>query len=155
MGGSAKATSLRDEFASEMAIRLPAQLQTLSFGASGEADILLSNTVAAASDDNVLFVRFATVDSLQKDILGNAQNVFTPHVAQVAIEANTEVTGDGGAVSYWTNVLAVIGSLVSKGIRVELFLETDGTPPTVSTLAIAKRKAVFENTTQYPLMASM
>jgi hypothetical protein len=145
---SAKAQALRDELASELAIRLPSIAQTKSFGASAECDLLLG---AGTTTTDSVFVRIKVIDSIQKDVLGLAQQVFTPHVAQVLIELNA--TGANSPGTYATR-FPVLAALVSRGVKVELYTIANGN--SVSAAGITGTPAaVYETHVQYPMMASI
>lgn len=149
MAGHYKATVFRDELASELAVRLPALAKTKSFGATGEADLMVGAGTAASDS---VFVRFAAVGSIQKDVLGLAQTVFTPTVAQLVIEGNP--TGGAGAdVGTWATRLAVIAAIVAKGVRVELYTTANTTAPSAAGIT-GTPAATFEIHPQYALMAS-
>ena len=143
--GTAKSLALLNELASELAVRIPTIAQVKSFGAASEARLALG---AGTSDSDSVNVQIGAVDSIMKDVLGLSQNVFTPHVAKVGIEAAS--TG-----ATWATRLAVVGCLVAKGVRVELYERTHGTGPAFADMTTGNLKAVFEVHPQYPLMASI
>ncbi len=152
MAGTFKATAMRDELASELAIRLPTKVQLKAFGAAGEADLTIGDTSAFAAGEDAVFIRFTGVTSLQKDVLGLAQNVFTPHIAQVVVEGNP-VGGAGADVGTWATRLTVLGCLVAKGIKVELYVRANTNA--VGSAGITGTPASFEIHPQYPMMASI
>lgn len=145
MAGTAKATVFRDELASELAIRLSSPTLAKSFGTNGEAQLSVGSL---ASDSDSILVQFTGVASIQKDVLGLAQNVFTPHIAQLVIEASS--TG-----ATWKTRLGVMAACVAKGVRVELYERTHGTGPVFADITAGNLKTTFEIAAQYPLMASM
>lgn len=144
MAGHYKAIVFRDELASELAIRLPALAKTKSFGATGEADLLIGT---GATDSDSVFVRFEAVGTIQKDVLGLTQTVFTPTIAKVGIEAAS--TGQT-----WATRVPILAALVAKGVRVELYEVAHGTGPSAAILTAGNLKASFEIHPQYALMAS-
>jgi hypothetical protein len=149
MAGTAKTLVFRDELASELAIRLPALAKTKSFGATGESDLMVG--AGTAGSDSV-FVRFCAVASIQKDVLGLNQTVFTPHIAQLVIEANP-AGGAGADVGTWATRLAVLGAVIAKGTRVEVYTTANTTPVSAAGITGAPT-ATFEIHPQYALMAS-
>lgn len=144
MAGHYKATAFRDELASELAIRLPALAKTKSFGSTGEADLLIGTGV---TDSDSVFVRFEAAATIQKDVLGLTQTVFTPTTCKIGIEAAS--TGQT-----WATRVAVLGALVAKGIRIELYEVAHTTGPSAAILTAGNLKATFEISSQYALMAS-
>lgn len=147
---TAKALTFRGDLASSLAIRLPTLTQALSFGAGNQADMLIGT--AGAGNDNA-FIRINQFTTAAVDVLGLAQNVFTPHVAQVVFEANP-AGGAGADVGTWATRLSILGELIQKGIRVELYFSANTVA--VSSAAITGApSAVYEGHVQYPQMATL
>lgn len=145
---TSKALSLREELASELLIRLSAITQTKSFGTNGECDLLLG---AGTTTTDSVFIRIKAVASIQTDVLGLAQQVYTPHVAQILVELNA--TGANSPGTFATRI-PVIAALVQRGVRVELYTIANGN--SVSAAGITGTPAaVFENHVQYPTMSSI
>lgn len=153
MATTAKALAWREEIAAELRLRLSAIAQTKAF-ASDQAPTLLLGTGLTTTDS--VFIKIAPVTSLQVDVLGLAQTVFTPHVIQMVIEANYEGATDTVLdVGTWATRLAVIGVLVSKGVKVELYVMANGSTLSASGITSGNLKATFENHVQYPGMTSL
>lgn len=150
---SPKALALREELAAELKLRPTASAlaQAKSFGTAGECDLAVGAGVAGG--DNV-FVRIKTVTTLQKDVLGLDQQVFTPHIAQVVLEAEEVGATAEAAVGTWATRLAVLGGLIQRGIAVELYLSANGTAPTSAGITGAPT-AVYIGHPQYGQMASI
>lgn len=153
MATTAKAIAFRDEFASEFAVR-STLAQTKSFSATDSAPLLLVGAASTGSEG--FFLKIATYLNPNTDVLGAAQTVFANHVAQIAIEANFAGTTDNVAdVQKWGSHLPAIAMLAQRGLRVEVYEETNGTAPSETTITGTKLKATFDPHYQYPLMASM
>jgi hypothetical protein len=147
---SPKAQALRDELAAELLIKRSALVQVKSFGASKECDLLIGPSGAAAGTDSA-FIRIKVQSTLATDVLGLAQQVYTPHVAQVVFEANP-AGGAGADVGTWATRLAILGALLRTGVRVEIYFSANTVA--VSSAGITGTPEVFDSL-QYPLMSTM
>lgn len=148
--GTQKSLGLRDELASELKVRLSALAQVKSIGSLGEAELLVG--AGTAGSDSV-FVRISAISTINKDVLGLSQNVFTPHVAQVVVEGNV-TAGAGADIGTWATRLAVLGCLVAKGVKVELYVRATGNAAAAAGITGAPT-ASFEIHPQYPMMSSI
>lgn len=146
---SPKAQAIRDELAAELLIKLSSLAQVKSFGASKECDLLIGT--AAAGNDNA-FIRIKVQDSLQTDVLGLAQQVYTPHIAQIVFEANP-AGGAGADVGTWATRLAILGTLTRTGIKVEVYFSANTVA--VSSAGITGAPTAVYDNLQYPLMSTM
>lgn len=147
---SAKAQALRDEFLTDVRQTLPALAQAKSFGSSGECDALIG---AGTAGSDSAFIRVRPVPTIAVDVLGLAQQSFTPHVAQVVFEANV-TAGAGADIGTWATRMTILGGLIERGVRVELFFSA--TSVAVSSAAITGAPtAVFNTHSQYGQMASV
>jgi len=110
-------------------------------------------TPATTEDIVVIRVRPRTWD-LTKDVLGSAQNVYTPSVIDVATEVSGVATGIMDYVSV-VHALAVLTTCAKRGTRLELWEETNGTIPSATTFNTAgKLKTSIEPELYWPLLAS-
>jgi len=75
--------------------------------------------------DGSFLIRLKPIEwPLAKDILGLDQTVYTPHKAQLAVEAGAAVDF-GYAVT--ADLVAVMGEVMSLGCRVEMIVTPNGT----------------------------
>lgn len=147
---TAKAQALRDEFLAELRQITPSLAQAKSFGSSGECDALIG---AGTAGSDSAFVRVRPVATIMTDVLGLAQHSYTPHVAQVVFEANPTAAA-GADVGTWATRMAVLGGLIERGIRVELYLSA--VTVAVSSAGITGAPAATFNThSQYGQMANI
>lgn len=146
---SPKAQALRDELAAELLIKLSSLAQVKSFGAAKECDLAIG--VQTAGNDNA-FIRIRVQDSLQTDVLGLAQQVYTPHVAQVVFEANP-AGGAGADVGTWATRLAILGTLLRSGVKVEVYFSANTVLAAAAGITGAP-SAVYDSL-QYPMMSTM
>jgi len=82
---------------------------------------------AGATTNESLLVRIKPISfSLFTDVLGLAQNTYTPHVAQVVVETNA--AGNTG-VGYVTpaNLWPVLAEVYKLGTRIEFYAVANGT----------------------------
>lgn len=108
---------------------------------------------AGTSTTNSMFIRLINDASLGVDVLGLAQNVYTPVKIQIAIE---EVSGAGAHAVTYLDLFTALGELFLRGSKVELWIEATATAPSLTTFNTAsKLKATFDTHYQYPLMATM
>ena len=143
-----KAQAIAEDLKAAIAVRLPSLAQVASNDSEGNPCVLVG---AAAAASPGAFIRIKPVDSLVYDIIGHDQAVFTPHIAQIAFEANYAATDDNVAdVNGWDTILPLIGELTMRGLKVEVYASNSGTAPSVDTLVTAKLKASFEPHPQYP-----
>lgn len=151
MAYTAPAAALRDELLSKLKVRLPALAKVASFSAvAGQegSPVLLVGPGTAGSDSAL--IRFTQLPTLQKDVLGLPQNVFTPHRVQVVFEADP-AAGAGADIGTWATKLQVLGYLIASGVRVEVYFSA--VTVAVSEAAITGAPvATFDLHEQYPLM---
>jgi hypothetical protein len=152
MASTARAIAWRDDLASELAKRLSLTV-TKSFASDGAPALLVG---AAAGGADGFYLKLTPVSTIAKDVLGLSQNVYTPHVAQVAFEADYAGATDSVAnVVTQKTQLTILGCLVAKGVKVEWYESATGTAPSESTIVAGNLKASFEIHPQYPGMASL
>ncbi len=147
---TAKAQALRDEFLGDIRQTLPALARATSFGSAGECDALIG---AGTAGSDSAFVRVRPVPTIAVDVLGLAQQSFTPHVAQVVFEANP-TAGAGADVGTWATRMTVLGALIERGIRVELYLSANTAAVSAAGITGAPT-ATFNSHSQYGQMASV
>lgn len=140
---SYKAQALRDELASELLVRLASLAQTKSFGANGEAQLALGSL---ATDSDSVLIQFAPVATNAKDVLGAAQTVFGPHVANIVLEA-------GSTGFTWKTRASVIGILLSRGIELNVYERTHGTGVAYTDITSGNLKTTVDLQLQYPGMS--
>jgi hypothetical protein len=79
--------------------------------------------------------------SAQQDSLGNSQRVYAPHKIRVAVETS----GTANVAIMTSVVLSKLMALVVKhGAKVELWMEDNGTAPTVTTFDTPSSKLKAE-----------
>lgn len=150
---SQKANELAQELYDELIKRCPEYTNAvLSYDSNGNPTIELDDGSPATTEDNV-FIRLMPRDwSLIKDVLGLAQNVYTPTTIQVAVEANG-TTGLGHYVSQ-AHLFAIITSIAERGARFEYWEETNGTIPSVTTFNTASKLKTYHESLYFPLLSS-
>lgn len=138
-----KAVVLSRELANRLTVRFgmsPSRLVREGVDTNGNPTIAIDDGTPAAGEQNV-FVRLMPQPSIGLNAVGLAQDSYTPHVIQIAMEA----TLADAAVSLLREVhkLRLLGEALRFGPRVELYLSANGTAPDVSTLVAANLVAVF------------
>lgn len=154
---SAKALDIAAQLAESLALRCSAAglgtalAVSTNFDSSGNPTIL----VGAASAGNAgAFIRVMNYPSPNSyDIIGNVAPVYTPHVIQVATEANP-AGGAGADVNSLAQLGAVMLQCEVMGCRLELWQSANGTVPSVTTFGTASNlKLVFEANMYYPVVS--
>lgn len=153
MASTQKAIEIRNALKDALSVRLGLTC-TESFDTDGNPTLLIG---AAAANDAGCFIRVSAESSIQKDILGLSQNVWTPHIVDVAFEGDnsttTSVFPDQGG-NTMSILLQVLAEVVTKGAKSRVWLGPTGTAPTVSTFGTAGYlKATFDSL-YYPLMST-
>jgi hypothetical protein len=136
-----KAQTLARSLADSLAVRLPLLVVTAGTDASGNPTVTINDGTPATTEQN-LFLRVLEMPSLGLDSLGNAQQSYGPHVIQLAMETST-LAGVGFPTD--ANRLMVMGEVLQLSTRVEVYLEANGTVPSVSSLVAGNLVATFEN----------
>src|SRR4051812_35043388 len=147
MATTKKALELAAELADELRKRVSDYgVITESVDANGHPTIsLTADSTPATTEDNV-FIRVKPIDwALAKDVLGNAQTVYTPHVIQLAVEAPASGVGLARFVSI-AHAWAILNACGQRGCEFQYWEETNGSIPAATTFDTAnKQKASFSN----------
>ena len=141
-----------NNLASILKQRLSALAQAISFDTDNNPVILVGSGVAT---QETFVVKFKPIPALwsTNPILGTAQPVYSPYVAQLCIEA---CSGAGAQPLTWTDKLTIIGLLTAGGWRTELHETATGTAPSVAAIdAGTVLKATFELEQKYFGMPGM
>jgi hypothetical protein len=136
-----KSAAIARNLADNLAVRLPLLVVTSGTDASGNPTVNVNDGTPATTENN-LFLRVLEMPSLGLDSLGNAQQSYGPHVIQMAMETST-LAGLGFPTDAVR--LSVMGEVLQMSTRVEVYLEANGTVPSVSSLLAANLVATFEN----------
>jgi hypothetical protein len=154
---SAKAIAIAHNLASNLTQRFSTDA-SLSGSANGVVEGFDSNgnpTIKAGSGTATqanFFIRVEPQAWGGTDVLGNASNIFTPTVIQIAWEA---VSGAGANPLSVQEKISLLGESLPTGCRVEVWESATGIAPTVTTLGTpSNRQAVFESL-QYPLVGNV
>lgn len=90
---------------------------------------------------------------LAQDVLGNAARIYTPHLIQVVLEGNP-TAGAGADVNGWDLLLPLLGEVLGKGTKVEMYNTANGTAPTEAGAITGNLKASWDDLYN-PLTSSM
>lgn len=133
-----KAQAVHNALLDELKLRLPTLTIVESVDSNGDPTIQIG---AGTTGTKSFFVRTKNYSwPLAKDSLGNTSQTFSQSVIQVATEANFAGTTDNVA-DYLTPVelLPFWMSVIRRGTRVEHWVETNGTGPSVTTFNTAAK----------------
>jgi hypothetical protein len=128
--------------AQDIGLRLPSLAVTNSFDANGDPLIQVGAGTAGTAS---CLIRVAPNRGSQlfKDIVGNAQPVYANHVIQIAIE---DISGAGAFPLGLVNQFAILGEIMKRGFKVELYKSANGTAASVTILNDAtKLIATFQD----------
>lgn len=142
---SYKSVALRDELNSNLAVRLSALARLKGFDAS-QFPTLLLGTGAAGSQS--AFIRIKPLDSINVDVLGLAQNVFTPHVVQLVLEMSTITDVQ---LMTMQNLGILMPALAAIGARLEIYMSANTVAVSVAAITAGNLKSTFDLQVQYPL----
>lgn len=157
-----KSVAMRDELQNELSQRLAALSLSFepSFDASGNPCLAVYTTAGGVAGEQNVFIRIRPVNSpglagsAQVDIIGHAQAVFVPHIAELAYERRA---ADVMPIVQDTMpfLLNISNAIAQRGLRMDLWYEANGTKPTVASVATggtATFSTTIEPSVQYPLV---
>jgi hypothetical protein len=131
---SAKAQSLAAEIQDDLARRGYTAVASVSAVSGFEGSPLLTIGTPGAGAQAVV-IRIARQESLALDSVGQSIG-FTPHIAQVAYE---KVSGNAGACLLYVPLLVdVLGSLMVRGLHLEMYGEANGSTASEADMVVAK-----------------
>lgn len=148
---SYKSQALAHDLADELKKRLPFLTSTITVkegaDANGDATISIDDGTPATTE-KVVFIRCKSWDgagTLVTNIVGLPQESYAPSKIQIAIEA---VATNGSNLAY-DDLLQLLSTCTSRGATTELWMETNGTAPTVTTFNTAAKLKSTWNPTLY------
>lgn len=136
-----KATMLAQRLAESLKIRMTGLAFVESVGTNGDPIISIGPGTTRGANAVIRIVPEPTPTA--KDIFGNASpNPATPHIVQLATEANFAGTTDNIADNLTRQQLGnILCDVFGTGCYVEWYEEADGTVPSETTFAANKLKA--------------
>lgn len=153
MSATYKSIQLLQDLKSEGKQRLSTLTFTDSFSSDGSP--MLSIGTGVAGTDGA-FLKLTPITSLFKNIVGNTQDVFCPHIAQLVFEADFAGTTDNVANSVTAKTkLNLVAMLAARGLRIEWYESAYGTFPVEASITSGNLKATFDLHPQYGLQAGM
>ena len=113
--------------------------------ANGFSYLMLSLAGAVAAGDEVIFIRILGQDAVSKDVFGNDNYSFTPHVMEFAYELD-------GAVPEpkQLDIFRAIQESLKLGIKVQIKEVADGTAVTPANVSAAAVALEIEPEIQWP-----
>ena len=159
MAVSFKSVVLRDQLAAALLVRCSLG-QVKAFDAAlvhpGAPILRLGTLGVPATTEQCCTIRVISVPAVAPatDILGLAQDVWTPHIVQMSYE----VSAAQANASYLTtaNWTIIVGEMLKLGCRVEIWERTNGTAPLEANMdspyTNSTLKLVFDPDMYQPLM---
>jgi hypothetical protein len=147
---TAKAIALANDLASSLK-----QRQALAVAVSFDTDNLplvkVGTGVAGAAG---ALIKLVPQDwALAKDILGLTANVYAPTKAQVLFESNPSA-GAGADLMTWAQLLPIIGEVLARGCRTEVYTVANGVAPVAAGIIAGNLRATFDPSVQYGMIAN-
>jgi hypothetical protein len=117
---------------------------------NGLPSILLGDSTAGHQN---AFIEVAPVSTINKDVLGNNQNVYTPDVVNLVLE---QLSGNTGTlVLKAAGLLPLLAAIADTGCAVNLYLTINTTAPSVSGITGTPAAVWGGVSPKYPLMAQI
>lgn len=132
---NAKANALIRDLGNKLQIRLAngAGLNTAALGFYTDANgaawpyLLLTNGTAGAGEGNpVVYIEISCVDMVSKDIFGNQESAYAPHVLQLGYE----LTSGGAPIPARADLLVCEDEAIKTGVRLQVKEVANGTAVT-------------------------
>jgi hypothetical protein len=127
-----KALVLSRSIAANLSLRFaetPVLTVVETLDASGNPVITVSDGTPATTE-NVLVLRIIEMPSIGTNSVGVAQDSYGPHIAQVALEQASGLTGV--ALTQEVVKMRVWSELAKAGLRTEVYIRANGAAPTTS-----------------------
>lgn len=150
---SYKAIATARQLKDNLGLRFPAVAVAESVDADGFPTIRVGTGIAGAPG---AFIRIKQEASINTDVIGHTQTVFTPHIIQLALEANYAGADDSIAdVNSWSLLLPLVAECILPGTKVEMWLEANGTAPSATTFATPAKKVASFDSLIWPLVGTI
>lgn len=156
MATTSKALELSAELADELHRRSPLLVITQSKDSNGDPVLTISADSTPVAGEKVLVVRTKPIDwSLFQNSIGQAMQVYTPHVMQLCTEANYAGTSDNVADILTPAELGLVLLMIGKrGSRVEWYVSANGTVPSTAEMTSSNLQLGYEAEDKWGMLAS-
>ena len=114
-----------------------------SFDTNGNPVITLSDGGPSAGE-KVAVVRISPIAWTATDILGNASQVYTPHVIDLCTEANNAV-GAVADILTPTEILPILAEIVKRGTMVRWYVSPNATVPATTQMTSGNLSASYSD----------
>jgi hypothetical protein len=150
-----KAFALADSLAQELTLRLAPLSVAVVVDTDTDLLPLVKVGPQTAGSQSALIKIVPQDFPLAKDILGLQATIFTPHKAQIVLEANQAGTADNIAdfVS-WPVKLPVLAAVVGLNTRVELYESATGNAVGPEDIISGNLKASFDHDPRYGMLSN-
>lgn len=136
------------QIAEELRLRLPSVTITEGVGSSGDPTI----TFGTPATDGA-FIRLVQESTVQLNALGLAQQVYAPHKIQVAFEFDSVLTTV--ATMPLVNISALMSTLITKGMTLEVYAVASGGTPNEAALVAANLKSTIDPSIYFKIKSSI
>jgi len=147
---NAKANALIRDLGNKLQIRLAngAGLNTVALGFYTDSNgaawpyLLLSNATSGVGEGNpVVYIEISCVDMVSKDIFGNQESAYAPHVLQLGYE----LTSGGAPIPARADLFVCEDEAIKTGVRIQLKEVANGTAVTGASVNAAAPIADLED----------
>lgn len=145
---SFKSLAIRDALASDLLKRLPALAQTKGFDSSLPTLLLGAGTAGSQS----AFLRIQPEATVYNNVVGNAQEVYSPHTIQVVVEASTIANV---ALLLGANLMQLLSACTKMGCKVELYMSANTNPVDVADIVSGNLKGTWNNSVEFGIMGNI
>ncbi len=152
MANSYKAQAIANELGDKLKQRMAAALAPVaSFDTDGYP--LLTLGAGAPGGANFVIKVAAVAWTLPQDVLGLAQNVFTPHTISIVTEADP-AGGSGADPTTRAQLLPVIAQCLSMGCQTDWYESANGVAPTAGAIVAGNLKATYQPDVYHALVSN-
>jgi hypothetical protein len=147
MATTAKAVAIMRELKDKVSKRVAATMSyaVSSADASDNPVLTLSYDATPATGEKVVVLRVRPITWTSKDVMGNADTMFTPNYVDVCTEANYAATNDNIAdILTPAELLPVIGECIQTGCMVNWYVSPNGTVPATAQMTTAQLGATYQ-----------
>jgi hypothetical protein len=136
---TAKANAMIRLIASDLALRIAnsaagyVNVVRQAVDTDGYPCLFLSRNGNEAAGQPVIFIRIKQIDAVSKDVFGNSENAYAPHLMDVAYE----LTAGGFIIPKSEDIFSVLWECIPEGVSLNQIAIANGTAVTVANVNAA------------------
>ena len=137
-----KAEALMRSLKEKLAFRFPGFILAESKDANENPVLSISDGTPATGEQNAV-IRIKPIDAHGVNVLGMAQEMFSPHQLQIAVEESALIAGASFLSA--ANSAKIISEAAKTGVKVELYMRATGAIPTTADMIAANKIAEIDD----------